>query len=43
LRERVADGGGIRCGVTGGDAGGTKRPCGVRSDARQRLGEFECL
>jgi len=29
--------------MTGSDAGGTKRPCGVRSDARQRLREFQCL
>jgi hypothetical protein len=41
LSKRIADGGGISCRATGGDTGGTKRPCGVCSDARQCLREFQ--
>ena len=41
LRERVANVRGIGGGETGGDAGGTKWPCGVRSDARQCLRKFQ--
>jgi hypothetical protein len=43
LGERGADGGGISRRMTGGDAGGTKRPCGVRSDARQCVRKFQCF
>ncbi len=41
LRERIANVRGIGGGAAGGDAGGTKGPCGVRSDTRQCLREFQ--
>ena len=41
LGKRVANARGIDGGETGGDAGGTKWPCGVRSDARQCLRKFQ--
>jgi len=41
LGKRIANVRGIGGGETGGDAGGTKRPCGVRSDARQCLRKFQ--
>ena len=43
LGERGADCGGISGRATGGDPGGTEWPCGVRSDARQCLREFQCV
>ena len=41
LRQRVADGSGIRIGESRGDPGGTQGPGGVRCDSRQGLGKFE--